>query len=487
MKLITDLVQWDASAETPVYLQIANGFIHHIRLGRLRKGLKLPGSREMAGLLSVNRMTVVAALNELEAQGWIEMLPRKGTFVRKSLPLLAPSKIEEADQFVIPEKAGFEYDESKIVPFHAADFPPSGKINFGDGFPDVRLAPIEQLIKTMRSLSHLPGQRRYLMYGGAQGSMFLRQALSDFLNETRGLPVSPENILITRGAQMGLYLSGSIILDKGDHVIVGRPGYGDASLTLRQLGAKIDEVPVDEYGLDVDEVEKLCRRRKIRLVYVIPHHHHPTTVTLAPERRVKLLQLAAQYKFAILEDDYDYDFHYASKPIMPMASLDRHGHVIYIGTFTKTLAPAIRLGFIVAPANFIRHAVYLRKSIDIQGDSLLENAIAEWFKDGTIARHIKKSVNIYRDRRDHLCELLEDRFGAEVAFEVPKGGMSVWVKFLKNDLAKISERAGRKGLLIRDGRDYDTDKVKFNAVRLGFSSLTLEEQRRGVEILGECM
>jgi len=136
---------------------------------------------------------------------------------------------------------------------------------------------------------------------------------------------------------------------------------------------------------------------------VIPHHHNPTTVTLTPERRIRLLELSVKYKFAIIEDDYDYDFHYASKPMMPMASLDRHGSVIYIGTLTKTLAPAIRIGFMVAPEHFIRHAVWLRKALDTQGDSLMENAIAGLYKDGTIASHIKRSVKLYKERRDHLC------------------------------------------------------------------------------------
>src|SRR5690606_23966695 len=140
---------------------------------------------------------------------------------------------------------------------------------------------------------------------------------------------------------------------------------------FRQLGASVNYVPVNEGGIDVEAIEKLCREKSIRFIYVISHHHNPTTVTLIPERRIKLLELAAEYRFAIIEDDYDYDFHYTSTPMMPMASLDKQGSVIYIGTLTKTLAPSIRIGFMIAPQNFIRAAVYLRKSIDVQGDSLM--------------------------------------------------------------------------------------------------------------------
>ena len=486
MNLLKELIVVNKKSEIAVYLQITNAFIQQIRQGRLRKGLKLPGSREMASLLNVNRTTVIAAFTELEAQGWIELLPRKGTFVRATLPLLSPKKIAEVTSpFTIPQHPGFHYDDKRIIPVSAFDFPPSGKLVFNDGFPDVRITPAEQFTKAMRRLSRLPSQRRYLQYGGAQGTLFLRETLCSFLNETRGLPVAPENILITRGAQMGLYIAASLIIKPGDIVVVGTPGYNAAIITFRQVGAKIQEVPVDDEGMNIDFLEAVCKKKKIKAVFVIPHHHNPTTVTLTPERRIQLLELAAKYKFAIIEDDYDYDFHYASKPIMPMASIDQNGNVIYIGTLSKTIAPSVRFGFIVAPASFIHTAVSLRKTIDTQGDSLMENAIAELYKDGTIARHIKKSVNLYKERRDNLCSLLATHLSDQVSFKVPDGGMSVWTKFLQADLSIISELALKKGLIIRNGRGYDTDKIKYNSVRLGFASLNFNEQEKAVRILKE--
>jgi len=484
MQVLQEMVRIEHNSDVPVYLQITNAFIHNIRLGRLRKGLKLPGSREVAALLNINRMTMVAAYDELQAQGWIEMLPRKGTFVKNDLPVLTPRRIDkEQPTFTMPEKTIFSFDEGKIIPIEASDFPEPGKLIFNDGFPDSRLAPIEELIRSMRSLSRLSSHKKYLMYGGAQGTGLLRETLAAFLSDTRGLPISSRNILITRGAQMGTYISASIVLDPGDHVIVGEPGYSGANLTFRQLGAKINTVPVDGEGMDMDAVEKLCRNKKIRLVYVIPHHHNPTTVTLTPERRIRLLELSVKYRFAIMEDDYDYDFHYASKPMMPMASLDRHGSVLYIGTLTKTLAPAVRIGFLVAPENFIRHAVSLRKALDTQGDSLMENAIAALYKDGTIPSHIKRSVKMYKERRDHFCNLLTSELGDHVAFKIPDGGMSVWTKFLHADMTKVSKKAYAKGLIIKDGKDYDTPARQYNSVRLGFASLNFKEQVQAIDIL----
>ncbi|OQP60703.1 hypothetical protein A3860_32405 [Niastella vici] len=488
MELLKELITIDPATGVAVYIQISNAFIQHIRQGRLRKGLKLQGSRELAAMLGINRMTAVAAYQELEAQGWIEMLPKKGTFVKADLPLFSPRKLPgDAPDYSLPQDTGFLYDKKKIIPIPAAGIPLVGKLVINDGFPDVRLAPIEELTRCMRSFSRLAANKKYLLYGGAQGSLLLRQTLADFLCDTRGLAITADNILITKGAQMGIFIATSVIINPNDEMIVGLPGYSYANITFQQLGANLNYVPVDDAGIDTNLIEKLCKKKKIRMVYVIPHHHNPTTVTLSPERRMHLLALAAKYKFAIIEDDYDYDFHYSSKPVMPMASHDSKGNVIYIGTLTKTFAPAVRIGFMVAPTAFIQTATYYRKIVDTQGDSLMENAIAELYKDGTIGRHIKKSVKIYNERRDHLCQLLQKELGAAISFKVPDGGMSVWTNFLHHDLKTISQHAFTRGLVIRDGTAYDIGKQKFNAVRLGFASLNFKEQVQAVKIIKEVM
>lgn len=484
MDILKELIIINKAISVPVYLQISSSFTESILQGKLRKGLKLPGSREVAHLLNINRMTMVAAYNELEAQGWIEKIERKGTFVKSDLPVLMPKRIHSPFKaFAEPVKPSFQYNEKKIIPIPSSDFPVSGNLYFNDGFPDPRIAPVNELMRNMRSLFKQAAGKRYLMYGDAQGTLFLREALAAYLNDTRGLSITKENILVTKGAQMGIYLSTYVLINPGDHVIVGNPGYTGANLTFQQLGATLNYVPVDDDGLNIDEVEKICGRKKIKMVYVIPHHHNPTTVTLTPERRIRLLKLATRYRFAIIEDDYDYDFHYTGKPIMPMASLDSKGNIIYIGTMAKILAPAIRLGFVVAPESFIKTATYLRKSIDTQGDSLMENAIAAMFKDGTLARHRKKSVKLYRERRDYFCKLLESELGEHISFKIPEGGMSVWVNFLQADLSVVSRKAAREGLIMNDGRNYNTVKGNHNSVRLGFASLNLREQEKAVAIL----
>ncbi len=479
-----ELIVIDDTSNTPIYLQITNAFIQSICRGQLRRGVKLPSSRELSFALKIHRKTLQTAYDELMAQGWVEVFPRKGTFVVQDLPEVKPIKIAAVGKLSrYPEKTGFSIDKRNFILFPPSDPHDPTKLVLDDGLPDTRIAPTEILLREYRSLSKLAAFKKYFNYGDARGTAHLRTTLSDFLSDTRGLPINENNLMITRGAQMGIYLATKLLINRGDHVVVGEPGFFAAILTFQQAGATVEKAPVDDFGIDVDSIEALCRRRKIRLVYVIPHHHYPTTVTLIPERRLRLLELAARYKFAIIEDDYDYDFQYSSSPVLPMASLDNHGNVIYIGTLTKTLVPAMRIGFMVAAENFIQAVSHLRRSIDWQGDSMMEVAIAELYRNGTMGRHIKRSVKLYHERRDYFCSRIRDRIGKHISFKVPDGGMSVWAKFIGVDLKVISERASRKGLTMSDGTLYNTATRNYNATRLGFASLNLKEQDKAIEIL----
>jgi GntR family transcriptional regulator/MocR family aminotransferase len=322
------------------------------------------------------------------------------------------------------------------------------------------------------------------MFGDNTGSVTLRVAIAQFLSDTRGMNIGAQNILISHGAQMSIYLAARMILKHGSTVIVAEPNYFMANMIFQQCGAKLLSVAVDDNGIDVDAIEKICKRKKPGMLYIIPHHHHPTTVTLSADRRMKLLQLIRAYKLPVVEDDYDYDFHYSSSPILPLASADHGGNVIYIGSLTKTLAPSIRIGYMIAPENFIKETAHLRRLIDIRGDNLLEEALAVLFNNGTMQRHLKKSVKMYHQRRDMLCGQLKNEMGDIVSFCRPTGGMAVWTKFNKKySLPVIARRASEKGLYMSDGWIYNSGKVNYNALRIGFSSLNEKEIIEIISIL----
>jgi len=495
------LIVIDRSGDTAVYLQIANALVHLIRTGVLRRGSQLPGTRELCVMLGVNRNTIKATLDELQAQGWIEAFPRKGVFVASDLPEVRPGKEISGvggrgngggGDFAGSARAGWTAaanfdllytDEEGVLDRKRRP----GNIFIDDGFPDSRLAPMDVFLREVRSLSGLPSFRQYMQYGSPVGTDYLIGVLTNYLNDTRGLHIGKGSLMITRGVQMGTYLAANILLKPGSQVVVGEPGYAYANKTFEKLGAVLNRVPVDGQGIDVPAVERLCKKKKISLLYVMPHHHSPTTVRLSPQRRIQLLELARRYRIAIIEDDYDYDFHYDSNPVLPMASLDHNGNVIYVGTLSKTLVPAVRLGFMTGPEDFIRLAAKRRSIIDFQGDAFTELAMAELFRNGTVGRHIHKSVRTYHQRRDHFCALLESELGARVQFARPEGGMAVWVKWPGVDLAGLSELAGGKGLDISDGRFYNPPGRNYFSMRMGFASLDQGEQERAVGILRDCL
>ena len=345
------------------------------------------------------------------------------------------------------------------------------------------------MVREYRRFAHYRFTSKYLMYGPEQGSENLRTQLARFLSETRGLEVTPADILITKGVQMAMYLVAQVLLSKNDTVIVGEPGYSGANETFELAGAKLATAPVDEQGIDLDAVEAICKKKKVRLLYVVPHHHQPTTVTLSSERRMRLLELAMKYRFAIIEDDYDFDFHYSSCPILPLASVDYYGNVIYVGSLCKTIAPGIRIGFMIAPKNLLEQAIRLRKLIDRQGEQLLEEAIANLLKNGDIGRHLKKANKLYHERRDLFCRLLQECLGGYLSFKVPDGGFAVWVQYLNGlDPASVAQTAAEMGLTLSDGSYYYHDrKHKNHFVRLGFASLNAKEMEEAVAILAKAI
>lgn len=474
------LIQVDRNAAVTLYIQVCNSFISLITNGTLRPSDMLPGSRVLAALIGIDRNTVRLAYEELISQGWAESIERKGVFVLSRLPLLSKTTLPEANKKDNSQEAFIWTNNfENAIPSENLQ---RTMLTIDDGFPDVRLAPVDQLMREYRSLSRKVYGKNFLKYGSSLGSKHLRTAICNYLSNTRGVVVSTENILITKGSQMGIYLAAQLLLHPSDNIAVGISNYGFADDTFRHAGANLLRIPVDDNGMDIDYLKKILRHKKIKAVYIIPHHHFPTTVTMSVERRLKLLSLAKEYRFAIIEDDYDFDFHYDNKPYLPLASIDHHHNVIYIGSISKTFTPALRIGFMVGPPAFVKAASSLRELIDKQGDTLLEEAFAVLFDNGEMERHFRKSLKIYKQRRNLFCQILKADFNDKITFSIPEGGLAVWSDFDKKiDLIKVSEEALKKGLYIGNGNFYKNESFSANALRMGFASL---EENEMVEAMG---
>jgi GntR family transcriptional regulator/MocR family aminotransferase len=343
------------------------------------------------------------------------MHPSKAHLPAKNYPEINPrrfyNKPEKRNEFA-PETG---YRVVVNTDIRTPVLPMRNITGFHDG-PDTRLMPVQELGKAYKSVLSRTVNLKYMSYVETNGIQKFREILSEYLNSSRGLQTRFENIMVTRGSQHGLYMLTCVLFNAGENIIVGDTNYYYADHCFEHAGMNLIRVPVDENGIDVGIVEKMCKRKKIRAIYVTSHHHYPTTVTLTASRRIKLVELSEKYGFIVIEDDYDYDCHYASSPILPLISADVKGMVVYIGTLSKTIAPAIRTGYVVAPPNLILELARIRQLMDTQGDPIMELALSDMFSSGEIRRHMKKALQEYNRRRDFLCSLLKEKLSDVIDF-----------------------------------------------------------------------
>jgi GntR family transcriptional regulator/MocR family aminotransferase len=471
-ELVLDL---DRGADTPPFLQIARALAADIERGRLRPGGRLPGSRRLAATVGVHRNTVLAAFDELIAEGWIESAPGRGTFVARAIPdqRARPFSRRLGIRAQVPARAPFAVPDAPAV--YRPPVLARGTLNLSSGAPDLRLVPVRAIGRAYRRALALKGAD-LLAYGDPEGHPALRAALASMLASTRSLSAGADDVLVTRGSQMALSLVARALVRPGDIVAVEHFGYRPAWEAFRAAGANVVPVGVDDDGIDVAALGRLAARTALRAVYVTPHHQYPTTVTLKAARRMALLALAREERFAVVEDDYDHEFHFEGRPVLPLASADRAGVVVYVGTLSKTLAPGLRVGYVVAPRPIRDSVVANRSLLDIQGDLPTEAAIAALIEDGELHRHVARVRRVYANRRELLAASLRREFGEGVEFTVPAGGMALWVRVrLPVDVDAWARRSLAHGVAWHTGRRYAFDGQGTPFARLSFAWLDERE------------
>jgi GntR family transcriptional regulator/MocR family aminotransferase len=470
-----------------LFVRIADAVVRDIRRGALRAGDRLPSTRAIASDLRVNRNTVVAAFDELIAQGWIEADGARGTRVSADVPPITPldrssgssrplgsslpsasSRSSDASHSLgIAGAPGFALREVGIATTPFGNEPAEFHVSIG--VPDTRLVPHALIARAYRRALQSRGARANLDYGSAYGTTRLREAIAVYLRG-RGLAVGIDNVMITRGSQMAIDLAARAVLRPGEIAAVEELGYQPAWRALEEAGAKLAGVPLDESGLVVDEVPA-----KARIVYTTPHHQYPTTVLLSPARRLALLARARERGIAIIEDDYDHEFHFEGRPVPPLAAMDPT-NVIYVGTLSKILAPGLRLGFVAAHATVIDRLARLRMVVDRQGDHVLESAIAELIEEGAIARHARKMRRVYAERRDALASALDRELRGVLSFALPAGGITLWARVADGiAIDRWKQRALEAGVAVAFAKDFALDRTARPYVRLGFAHLTPKE------------
>ncbi len=469
--------------DRPLFVRLVDGVVEDVRTGRLARGARLPGSRSLARVLGVNRGTVVQALDELVAQGLLVSRPASGTFVADGLPTTRPSASSSRRTLpsALPPLPSLFTDFRRFEPASRSTFALSA------GSPDARLFPVEALARAWRGVARRQG-RALFAYGHPAGVPALRQALARSVADRRAIAATADDVLVTRGAQMALTLCARALLRPGDVVAVEALGYRPAWDALKLSGASLASVPVDEDGLDVGALERLCQRTRVRAVYVTPHHQFPTTATLSAPRRAQLLSLSRRAGFVLLEDDFDHEHHYDGRPVLPLASAPGAGHVVYVGTLSKVLAPGLRLGFVVGPPELLERLVTLRALLDRQGDHPMEAAVAEFMEDGELDRHLRRTRLALRARRDALLAALTRYLPNAVSAQRPRGGIALWAQVAPDvPLVRWRERCAAEGVLLTPGSHFTFDRSEPRCLRLVFAQYDEGELERAVQRMARAL
>ena len=458
--------------------QIFKALCHEIQIGRLAPGDALPGARELAAALEVNHKTVAKVYARLAIEGWVDATRRRGTFVAETIPPQEPHTVAQTDMLAALA------DRARAVG-HPLLWPAKAEVRFDDGLPDQTLIPVDALARSFSGAVRSASRKNMFSYADPSGTVELRKAVSQMLNLTRGMSTRPEEICITRGSQLAIWLVAQTFVQRGDAVVFESLTYPPAVDAFSASGAQIVRLNSGPGTLDADELETVCRRNRVKVVYTPPHNHFPSTTTLPADQRMRLKMLARQFGFLIVEDDYDHEFHYDSLPMFPMASNDPGGNIIYLSSFSKALAPSLRIGFIAARREICEGIARMVGVTDRQGDVIGELAIAELMENGELVRHLRRSHGIYRKRRDLMVEMARNILPEFASTSSPSGGLACWLE-LHQPIDSGVHRRNREqhGIQYLVSSDCAADsRLPDVGLRLGFASLPEPSLERSLTAL----
>jgi GntR family transcriptional regulator/MocR family aminotransferase len=465
----------DPDSPNPLYRQIAAHLRDSILSGNLPAGTRLPATRALAADLGLNRLTVENAYSVLEADGLIAAQVGSGTYV---LPLVVPA--EKSGVPVAPEAdPGLPLEELSLGPAQP------GLINFAAGTCDPRLFPVDDFRKTVQAVMRRDGTAA-LEYGDMRGYTPLRRTIAQVL-ASQGLRVAAEHLLVTSGSQQALALVAQTLLAPGDTVVVESPSYAWGLDLFRACGLRMVSVPTDEQGMQVDRLEEILRLEKPGLIYTIPNFQNPSGICMSGARRRRLVALAAQVGVPVLEDDYVGDLRYDGHAQPALKALDPGGGVIYVGTFSKMLMPGLRVGYLAADGALYDRLVERKRLSDVASSNLVQRALEAYVTVGRYQAHLRRSVQVYRRRRDRMVRALKDAWPAPV--RIPQGGLFFWLELppgcSADDLLPI---AAGKGLSFMPGGRYFVDPARgARWLRLNFAASQPGEIERGIGLLVEAL
>ncbi len=446
--------------------------------GHLRPGTRLPSTRDLATQYGLARGTIVNAFEQLKSEGYVEGTVGSGTYVNKIVPEFNfDVRTQQTASIRLPKRRAIsEYAKHTLTLGTYEDTPTRA---FRANLPALDLFPTNLWTKiTLRCLRRIT--RRQLMGCGSLGYMPLRQAVAEYLGKSRGVRCAPEQVAIVSGVQEALELTARLLLNPGDPVCMENPGYPGAALVFQAYRGRISWIPVDDEGIMVSSLPS----HRVRLIYVTPGHQFPLGTTMTLARRLQLLQWARKSGAVIFEDDYDGEYRYSGKPIPALQGLDDSGSVLYAGSFSKVLFPALRLGYAVLPADLVNRFEALQ-SLGSRHAALLEQLVlCDFIREGHFGRHLRRMRQVYAERLAILLEESRTRLAGLLEISTVEAGLQTTGWLTKGIQAKSAAAAAAKhNVEITPIDRYYAGQARSQGVQLGFAAFDGKEIRRGVREL----
>jgi GntR family transcriptional regulator/MocR family aminotransferase len=477
--------------ETPLYQQLYTHMRAAILSGELKRGMKLPSTRALADQLSVSRNTVLSAYGQLIAEGYLESAEGSGTFVARVLPdLLLTTPERNASTGALPIEARQPHlSERARLQLAAALIPPSLPRSgsglprpFRSEMPALDAFPYQLWSRLIvRQARRMPGSA--FIYQDAAGYRPLREAIAAHVTISRRVRCTPEQIIILSGAQAALDLATRMLIDAGDPVWIEDPGYLGARGALLGAAAHIIPVPIDDQGLVVEA--GIARAPQARLVYLTPSHQFPLGVTMSLARRFALLDWAKRAGAYILEDDYDSEYRFGGRPLAALQGLDDADRVIYIGTFSKVLFPALRIGYLIVPLPLIDAFLTIRRLIDIHPPMLEQAALTDFIVEGHFTRHLRRMRTVYAERRGALLEAARD---LPLEIQSPEAGIHCigWLPDRMDERSVVRQAAAR-GIDLTLVSSFSIEPLARKGLLLGYGGFSTHEIKNAVRRLAAAL
>jgi GntR family transcriptional regulator / MocR family aminotransferase len=417
----------EADQPGPIYRKLYNWFREGIVSGRLRPGQRVPSSRELVSELKISRSTVLAAFQQLHAEGYLQGAHGSGTYVAKSIPEQVMrsatkdsrssnqrARCEGARRLSRPAAHLLSLRTPPLTLAHRSELGA-----FRVGLPALDHFPFATWSRLVARHWRQP-KTEMMTYGDPMGYLPCREAIAEYLGVVRGVTCEASQVMIVSGSQQGLALTARVLLDTGDSVWTEEPGYLGGLRVFTAAGARLVPIPVDSQGLDVKAGIHRCR--EARAAFISPSHQFPMGKTMSFARRMLLLDWAARNGSWIIEDDHDSDYRFSTRPIGSLQGLDVNGRVIYVGTFSKILFPSLRIGYLVLPNDLVPAFTLVRFAFDIFPSTLNQAILADFIREGHLARHIRRMRMVYMNRREILSKEIRQRLGTSVEIVNSKAG-----------------------------------------------------------------